>query len=68
LEIRDLCCSSKVILVIKLSKDEGGGGSGTHGKEIEMHAELLRRNFRERNYWEFLGVGGKLMFQRVFKK
>jgi len=68
LEIRDLCCSSKVILVIKLSKDEGGGGSGTHGKEREMHTELLRRNFRERNYWEFLGVDGKLIFQRVFKK
>ena len=57
-----------MILVIKLSKDEGGGGSGTHGKEREMHTELLRRNFRERNYWEFLGVDGKLIFQRVFKK
>jgi len=33
LEIRDLCYSSKVILVIKLRKDDGGGESGIHGKE-----------------------------------
>jgi hypothetical protein len=53
LEIRDLCYSSEVILLIKLRKDEGGGESGTHGKEEKCMQGYCEGTLGKETAWNF---------------
>jgi hypothetical protein len=51
LEIRDLCYSSKVILLIKLRKDAGGGESGIHGKEEKFMQGYCEETLGKETTW-----------------
>lgn len=51
MEIHDLCYSSKVILVIKIRKDEGGGESDIRGKEEKCMQGYCEETLGKESTW-----------------